>query len=162
MKKTILFASFFMLWFSMIVNAQEPISVRSQSLGNVIEDDWDLIYDPIELRFVDGMYFFTNLADFNFDIDTTGETTQIRNKFLEEFPIGVSFENPLFGFVKHSFLLRLKNVKGAENANGGDGEYEYNTSNYFDSDGNGLYDTKTLTSGKYINYDKQENCFRSQ
>ena len=81
MKKTILFASFFMLWFSMIVNAQEPISVRSQSLGNVIEDDWDLIYDPIELRFVDGMYFFTNLADFNFDIDTTGETTQFVTNF---------------------------------------------------------------------------------
>ena len=153
MKKTILFASFFMLWFSMIVNAQEPISVRSQSLGNVIEDDWDLIYDPIELRFVDGMYFFTNLADFNFDIDTTGETTQIRNKFLEEFPIGISFKNPLFGFVTHSFLLRLKNSRRAENANGGDGEYEYNTSYYSDNDGNGLYDTKTLTSGKYINYD---------
>ena len=70
MKKPILFGSIFMLGFSMIVNAQEPISVRSQSLGNVIEDDWDLIYDPIELRFIDGTYFFTSLADFNFDKDS--------------------------------------------------------------------------------------------
>ena len=35
-----------------LVNAQEPISFRSNALGGIIDDDLDLIYDPIELRFV--------------------------------------------------------------------------------------------------------------
>ena len=65
MKNKILFTAILLLGLSMIAIAQEPISIRSQSLGNVIEDDWDLIYDPIELRYVNGTYFFTNLADFN-------------------------------------------------------------------------------------------------
>ncbi len=153
----------------MIVHAQEPISVRSQSLENVIEDDWDLIYDPIELRFVNGTYFFSNLADFNeIDdnaivsnstsstfprVDLSKNSSGYPNDFSKELPIGLAFKNPIFGFLKHAFLLRLKNSKEAENAGGGEGEYEYNTFNYSDSDGNGLYDTKTFTSGKYINYD---------
>ncbi len=67
MKKTILITALFIIGLATFGNAQEPTSIRSQSLGNIIQDDWDLIYDPIELRFVDGMYFFTNLADFNLD-----------------------------------------------------------------------------------------------
>ena len=153
----------------MIAIAQEPISIRSQSLGNVIEDDWDLIYDPIELRYVNGTYFFTNMADFNemedndivvtpsfprsySRVDMSNNSSGYLNDFSKELPIGLAFKNPIFGFLKHAFLLRLKNSKEAENANGGDGEYEYNSSNYYDGDNDGFYDTKTLSSGKYINY----------
>jgi len=167
-KNKILFTAILLLGLSMIAIAQEPISIRSQSLGNVIEDDWDLIYDPIELRYVNGTYFFTNLADFNemdgmndnsislrvsSKMDIPNNSSGYPNDFSKELPIGLAFKNPIFGFLKHAFLLRLKNSKVAENANGGDGEYEYNSSNYYDGDNDGLYDTKILSSGKYINYD---------
>jgi len=161
MKNRILSTAILLLGLSMIAIAQEPISIRSQSLGNVIEDDWDLIYDPIELGLVSGTYFFINIADFNemrntdsINGDIFNNSSGYPNNFSNELPIGLAFKNPIFGFLKHAFLLRLKNSKEAENAGGGaHGEYEYNSSTYYDVDNDGLYDTKTLTSGKYINYD---------
>jgi len=171
MKNRILYTAILLFGLLMIAIAQEPISIRSQSLGNVIEDDWDLIYDPIELRFVNGNHFFTNMADFNemdndvmvsnpmeptflpMDFTTTNNKSGYPNDFSKELPIGFAFKNPIFGFLKHAFLLRLKNSKEAESANNGYGEYEYDSSNYYDGDNDGLYDSKTLSSGKYINYD---------
>ena len=52
MNKTILFATFCIFGFTTLGNTQVPISFRSNALGGIIDDDLDLIYDPIELRFV--------------------------------------------------------------------------------------------------------------
>ncbi len=134
--------------------AQEPISIRSHSLGNIIQDDWDLIYDPIELRFVDGTHFFTNLSDFNSSYEDTNTTWKEQNTpFLKELPLGLSFKNPFVKNLKHSFLIRLRDSKESENANAGKGEYEVKSANYYDTDADGLYDNKRLFTGKYINYD---------
>ena len=70
MKKVILFLSIILMSFtiifgqaSTIINVSEPQSFRSQALGGTVDDDLDLVYDPIELRFVSGIRLYTNLSN---------------------------------------------------------------------------------------------------
>ena len=89
MKKIIVFTTLLIFGLAALVNAQEPISFRSNALGGIINDDLDLIYDPIELRFVgkkykligNGVYDvgekFTDLGNNSYDI---GESFQDQNK----------------------------------------------------------------------------------
>ena len=51
--KKFVFLIFAILFLCICAQAQEPISFRSQALGGIVYDDLDLIYDPIQLRFVD-------------------------------------------------------------------------------------------------------------
>ena len=60
MNKTILLTTIFILGLSTVANTQEPISFRSNALGGIIEDDLDLVYDPIELQFVEGIRLYTD------------------------------------------------------------------------------------------------------
>ena len=71
-----------MFGFSIKVNAQEPISFRSNALGGVINDDLDLIYDPIELQFVDSLRLYTNLSNL-----TSGNEKLFDNISDDEFRI---------------------------------------------------------------------------
>ena len=45
------------------IYSQNMVSYRGLSLGNIIADDLDLIYDPIELQFVEGVRVYTNLSN---------------------------------------------------------------------------------------------------
>ncbi|MDO9576351.1 MAG: hypothetical protein Q7J16_00525 [Candidatus Cloacimonadales bacterium] len=152
MKKII--ALIFVLGLFILNFAQEPVSIRSNSLANIIDDNWDLIYDPIELGFIEGTYFFTNLADFNTCYrDNNGDWEEQNESFLTELPLGLSFQNPLKENFKHSFLLRLRESKESEHVYGGSGEHEEMSAHYYDVDGDGLYDMKQLQTKKYTNYD---------
>ncbi len=152
MKKII--ALIFILGLFILNFAQEPVSIRSNSLANIIDDNLDLIYDPIELGFIEGTYFFTNLADFNtYYRDNNGDWEEQNEPFLTELPLGLSFQNPFKENFKHSFLLRLRESKESEHVYGGSGEHEEMSAYYYDVDGDGLYDMKQLQSKKYTNYD---------
>ncbi|HHE39110.1 MAG TPA: hypothetical protein ENL20_11160, partial [Candidatus Cloacimonetes bacterium] len=154
MRKPMFIIILFMLVLFSSLSAQEPVSIRSQSCANIIEDDWDLIYDPIDLKFIEGTFFFSNLADFNsFYRENEGDWTEQNEPFLTELPLGMSFQNPFSKKLKHAFLFRIRDSKISEFANGGIGEFERKTTNYFDSNGDGLFDNQTLFSGKYKNYD---------
>lgn len=63
MKKTIFIISLLVFGTYYKTNAQEPISFRSNALGGIVDDDLDLVYDPIELQFVDGIRLYTNLSN---------------------------------------------------------------------------------------------------
>ena len=45
-----------------LLNA-EPVSFRNIALGTIIDDDLDLVKDPIELKFVEGSRLYTNLSN---------------------------------------------------------------------------------------------------
>ncbi|MCD4820403.1 MAG: hypothetical protein K8S23_17120 [Candidatus Cloacimonetes bacterium] len=159
MKKIYLILTLFVLSL-VFLGAQEPVSVRSQALANVIDDDWDYIFDPIELNFISGTYFYTNLADFNskFDLDTNDNWYDFNwdnenRAFLSELPLGIAFNNPFIKNLNHSFLLRLRNSTVSEPVIGGNGESQIENVEYNDVNNDGIYDNKTLSSMNYENYD---------
>ncbi len=145
--KRVLFLVFFLLLF-LVVNAQEPISFRSRALGGAIDDDADLIYDPIELRFVDGFHLYTNLSNF-----TSNNEQFINNVSDNEFLLGSSLKNPFLKNLWTSFLWRFRNTKTPwavaidEDLNGtndifGNGELTSNYVKFFDTDNDGFYEQK--------------------
>jgi len=125
------------------LSAQVPTSVRNQSLGGVIDGEWDNIYDPINLRFYDQTYYFTNLSDMvqNVKLINDEYTYLQESEFLSEYPFGLSFKNPFWSEMKHAFLIRYKdnNIPGFMD---GIGEQENYTTNYWDIDGDGTYDRR--------------------
>ena len=69
MKKLILFLIITLVSITIVLGqainleVQRPQSFRSQALGGTVDDDLDLVYDPIELRFVSGIRLYTNLSN---------------------------------------------------------------------------------------------------
>jgi hypothetical protein len=92
---------------------EQPESFRSQALGGVIDDDLDLVYDPIELRFVKGIRIYTNLSN----LLTSNEKILNESSYYDhgctqnELFFGVSMKNPLFRNVWSSVLIRYQNFK---------------------------------------------------
>jgi hypothetical protein len=89
---------------SVIINAQQPLSFRNKALGGIINDDLDLIYDPIELRFVDSLRLYTNLSNL-----TSGTENVFNNVGDNEFLLGISGENPFLSNHWMSGLFRFAN-----------------------------------------------------
>ena len=58
MKKILIIIALTLFMFSM-TNALTP-SFRNMALGTIIDDDLDLVKDPIELKFVEGSRLYTN------------------------------------------------------------------------------------------------------
>lgn len=70
-------------------NENEPVSFRSLSTGGIINDDLDLVYDPIELRFVDSLRLYTNLSNL------TNYEERVFDRYGDnEFLLGASRQNP--------------------------------------------------------------------
>ena len=67
------------------IQSQNLISYRGLALGNIISDDLDLIYDPIDLQFVEGVRIYTNLSN-----ATSGEEKLFGNISDDEFLFGIS------------------------------------------------------------------------
>ena len=86
--------------------SQNLISYRGLALGNIITDDLDLIYDPIDLQFVEGVRLYTNLSN-----ATSGEEKLFGNISDDEFLFGISTEGPLLDFIHHSLLIKFQNNK---------------------------------------------------
>ena len=130
------------------VFANEPQSMRDVASDGVFKGVWEDVYDPINLKNIPKVYFFTNLADFNLGYnDMYGDIVEnSETKFLEEFPFGVAFTNPFFNNLKHSFFIRLRNNETPDYlGNGNYGEYEEYVTTYEDITGDDIYDIKTIT-----------------
>jgi len=128
--------------------AQYPISFRSQALGGTVQDDLDLIYDPIQLRFVEGIQLYTNLSNL-----TSYSEELFNNNSDHEFLFGATIGNPFIKNLWTSALVRYQNSHMSNSINIDsdlDGFTDiYTTGNfkdiynaYLDTDFNGLYDIR--------------------
>jgi len=137
-----------LLLFCFYTRAQEPISFRSQALGGIVQDDLDLIYDPIQLRFVDGIHLYTNLSNL-----TSYNEEVFNNASDHEFLFGATIGNPFLKNLWTSALLRYQNSHASNpisidsDLNGFDdifseGNFKDIYNAYLDTDFNGLYDVR--------------------
>ena len=143
--------------------AQNPASFRSRALGGIIDDDLDLVYDPIELSFVKGTRVYTNLSNL------TSSNEQILNgQSDKEFLIGISSENPFVKSLWTSVLARFSNAQNSNNVeidsdlNGwsdvyGRGTLESKYTAFIDNNGDGDYDIKKIVNQKKSDIDLNKN-----
>ena len=68
------------LGFGSTLSSQSLISYRGLALGSIIDDDLDLIYDPVDLQFVEGLRLYTNLSN-----ATSSEEKVFGNQSDDEF-----------------------------------------------------------------------------
>ena len=134
------------------IHSQNMVSYRGLSLGNIIADDLDLIYDPIELQFVEGVRVYTNLSN-----ATSGEEKLFGNSSDDQFLFGISAEGPFLNFIHHSFLIKFQkseipnsisidsDLDGYNDSYGtGSLTNEYNA--FYDSNGDGIFDLRQINS----------------
>ena len=134
------------------IQSQNMVSYRGLSLGNIIADDLDLIYDPIELQFVEGVRVYTNLSN-----ATSGEEKLFGNISDDQFLFGISAEGPFLNFIHHSFLIKFQkseipnsisidsDLDGYNDSYGtGSLTNEYNA--FYDSNGDGIFDLRQINS----------------
>ena len=148
---------------STFLYSQEPISFRSQALGGIIQDDLDLIYDPVELRFVKGVRLYTNLSNL-----TSGQEQILNGMSDNEFLFGASWKYPLTINLWSSALIRYQNSKfsnpitidsdldGFEDIYS-DGSFNDIYTAYLDTDFNGLYDVRKVISQEKSNFSLRKN-----
>ena len=135
-----------------LIHSQNMVSYRGLSLGNIIADDLDLIYDPIELQFVEGVRVYTNLSN-----ATSGEEKLFGNSSDDQFLFGISAEGPFLNFIHHSFLIKFQkseipnsisidsDLDGYNDSYGtGSLTNEYNA--FYDSNGDGIFDLRQINS----------------
>ena len=149
---------FFLMIFLIVLNvnslihSQNMVSYRGLALGNIIADDLDLIYDPIELQFVEGVRVYTNLSN-----ATSGEEKLFGNISDDQFLFGISAEGPFLNFIHHSFLIKFQkseipnsisidsDLDGYNDSYGtGSLTNEYNA--FYDSNGDGIFDLRQINS----------------
>ena len=150
-----------------IINAQPiqetiistPVSFRSQALGGVVFDNLDLVYDPIELRFVEGIRIYTNLSNL------TSSQEQILNGVSDnEFLLGMSGKSAMVNRLWHSLLVRFQNSRFSnpffiDRDLDGFGDFEatgqFNDiyTAFIDNNGDGLYDIKRVIEQEKRNFD---------
>lgn len=133
---------------NLIPQIYTPLSFRSQALGGVVFDNLDLIYDPIELRFVNGIRLYTNLSNL------TSSDEEIFNDISDnEYLFGISGKNALVDRMWHSFLIRYEdsNTPSSYSFDSNlDGLADFFPEGFFhnlyteftDTDGDGLYDLR--------------------
>jgi len=134
------------------IQSQNLVSYRGLALGNIIADDLDLIYDPIELQFVEGIRVYTNLSN-----ATSGEEKLFGNFSDDQFLFGISAEGPFLNFIHHSFLIKFQkseipnsisidsDLDGYNDSFGtGSLTNEYNA--FYDSNGDGIFDLRQIIS----------------
>ncbi len=144
--------------FSM-VNAQSS-SFRNIALGSIIDDDLDLVNDPIELKFVEGSRLYTNLSNL---VNTNEEI--LANNSSDTFLIGYSTKNPFMGNLWNSIFFEFQKTKIANpvqidsDLNGFDDVFGHGLlsdefTGYFDINGDGLYDIIEQISQERSDYDE--------
>jgi hypothetical protein len=158
MKKELTLVFLFFLVLAINLSAQEPQSFRSKALGGIINDDLDLVYDPINLRFVDTLHLYTNLSNL-----TSGYEKVFHNYVLSdnELLLGASRQNPFYKGHWISALFKFKKTKAPQQVSVSrdltgdpdvyaDGDLETEFTEYYDAlfPFNGLYDLKRIISQK--------------
>ena len=146
-----------------LLNSQDLMSYRGLALGNIITDDLDLIYDPIDLQFVEGVRVYTNLSN-----ATSGEEKLFGNVSDDQFLFGISAEGPFLNFMHHSLLIEFQksetsipveidsDLDGYSDFYGsGSLTNEYNA--FYDLDEDGLFDLKQMISQNKSNITNNNN-----
>ncbi len=144
-----------------------PLSFRSQALGGTILDDLDLVYDPIELRFVDGYRLYTNLSNL------TSTREELFNGLSDnEFLLGFSGRNLWVRNLWTSILVRYRNARTSNtllvdrDLDGladifQQGQFRDIFTAFLDTDGNGLFDIKRVIDQEKRNFSRNRNTFVS-
>lgn len=137
-------------------NALSPASFRSQALGGAVYDDLDLVYDPVDLRFVKGIRFYTNLSNL-----TSSEEQLFNDQSDNEFLLGGSWKNHTIFDWWTSALIRFRNnetdnplfidqdLNGIPDI-GADGEFRNIYSAFLDTNGDGLSDIRRFVDQRKI------------
>ena len=160
---------FFLMIFLIVLNvtslihSQNLVSYRGLALGNIIADDLDLIFDPIELQFVEGVRVYTNLSN-----ATSGEEKLFGNFSDDQFLFGISAEGPFLNFIHHSFLIKFQkseipnsisidsDLDGYNDSYGtGSLTNEYNA--FYDFNGDGTFDLRQINSQNKSNITKYDD-----
>ena len=147
MKKIIMITALTLLLFNM-ANAQTQ-SFRSVALGTIIDDDLDLVYDPIELKFVEGSRLYTNLSNL-----TSSNENVFDNVTDDTYLIGFSGKCPFVENLWRAVLIKFENSKTAHfveidsDLNGTDDISGFGTltseyTAYEDTSGDDIYDILT-------------------
>ncbi len=158
MKKILVLIALTLLIFSM-VNAQSS-SFRNIALGTIIDDDLDLVNDPIELKFVEGSRLYTNLSNL---VNSNEEF--LANNSNGTFLIGYSTKNPFIENFWNSVFIEFQKTKIPNpvqidsDLNGFDDVFGHGLLNaeftgYFDINGDGIYDILEQISQERSDYDE--------
>ena len=134
------------------INAQESVSFRSNSLGNAIDDDLDLVFDPIEIQFVEGIRLYTNLSNL-----TSNQEEFFDNVSDDEFLIGVSFKNSLLpNELRQALLIRFENTE-TPRLNGGQDGTTSEQQTYYDLDDFENVDRQISTNTTRTHFDTENS-----
>jgi len=163
-KKLFCFLWMILLFISSMSLSQElPRSFRNQATGNALIDDLDLVYDPIELSFVDSVRIYTNLSNL-----VSTEEEFMNNSSDNTFLLGISGPFPLHSKLNSSLLVKYSNASIPRNLSidsdmdgfpdlFGDGDLEDKFVSYMDTDFDGLFDMKAQ-----LDQDKHNNLSNRQ
>jgi len=146
------------------VDAQELASFRSQSTGNLMCDDLDLMLDPLELGYTKGYRIYSNLSNLG-----SGQEEAIGSSSDNTLVLGIGGDLPFVNGAKGALFVIRRNASNAlpvsldldddgfaELSADGliGGEYDH----YFDGSGDGLYDFRIHREG--LRENKQESSWR--
>jgi len=163
MKKIIIFSIILLIGFTVSLNPQN-LSFRSRALGSVINDDLDLIYDPIELKFVKGSRLYTNLSNL-----TSGNEQLFDNISDDAFLVGYSTQCPFLKNLWSAFLIQFQNTETSNpvsldsdldgfNDIWGNGTLMDEFTSYEDTDQDGIYDLTRRISQEESDF--TETCMK--
>ncbi len=141
----------FIVGIMSVANAQ-TLSFRNRALGSVIDDDLDLIYDPIELKFVKGSRLYTNLSNL-----TSSNENVFDNVTDDTYLIGFSGKCPLVENLWRAILIEFENSKNSNDVSidsdldgyddiFGSGTLIDEFTAYEDTSGDDIYDSLTKIS----------------
>ena len=158
MKKILMITLFTLLMLS-IANAQVA-SFRYLALGKIVDDDLDLVNDPIELKFVEGSRLYTNLSNI---VNTSEEI--LANNSSDTFLIGYSTKNPFIENLWNSIFIEFQKTKtpytvwidsdlDGDNDIAGSGSLSDEFTGYYDINGDGIYDILNQISQERSDYDE--------
>lgn len=138
----------------------EPVSFRNIALGKIIDDDLDLVNDPIELKFVEGSRLYTNLSNI---VNSNEEF--IANNSSDTFLIGYSTKNPFIENLWNAVFIEFQKTKiphsvwidsdlDGNNDISGFGLLSDEFTGYYDLNGDGIYDILRQISQERSDYDE--------
>lgn len=134
-------------------------SFRNQSTGGALFDDLDLVYDPVELSFIDSIRVYTNLSNL-----TSGEEEILNGVSDNMFLFGISGAIPMVKNLNSALLFAYQNISlpGTVfldvNRDGStdiqdQGDLEDVFTQYQDTDGDGLFDViENFRQAAHSNY----------
>ncbi len=158
MKKILITSALTLLMFSMVI-AQTP-SFRNIALGTIIDDDLDLVKDPIELKFVEGSRLYTNLSNL---VNSNEEF--LANSSNNTLLIGYSTKNPFVENLWNSVFIEFQKTKiphsvwidsdlDGNNDISGIGFLSDEFTGYYDTNGDDIYDIIRQISQERSYYDE--------